>query len=99
MATGKWKIKIDPDDFGFGAVLVCAVRYCIGRQTYMPHTICGYIRGIFPALTDETLEAFIRDIEAHRKHGGSFGMYFDEEMWLKFLDDAKKEMEGRNGRV
>ena len=27
---------VDIKDEDFGAILICAVRYCLGRQTYMP---------------------------------------------------------------
>jgi len=36
-------VPIDIKDKDFGALLICAVRYCIGRQTYMPGLIIGYI--------------------------------------------------------
>lgn len=35
--------KIDPSDHDFGLILNCAVRYAIGRQTYMPSAVIAFI--------------------------------------------------------
>lgn len=99
MATGKWKIKIDPLDVSFGAVLVCAVRYCIGRNTLLQDDVYKYIRGLFPVLSWSTLEAMAEDIEEHQKRKRGWTTHFDREMWLNFQADAKKEMERRLNNV
>lgn len=39
-------IKISDQNNDFGAVLICAVRYCIGRQTYMPGLVIDFIRPV-----------------------------------------------------
>lgn len=31
---------IDPANDNFGAVCNCAVRYCLGRRSYMPNLVC-----------------------------------------------------------
>lgn len=37
-------INIPPDEIDeFGAALVCAVRYCLGRMTYMPGLVTDWI--------------------------------------------------------
>ena len=99
MATGKWRIKIDPKDDRFGAVLVCAVRYCIGRSTVLQDDVCKYIRGLFPVLKTGVLWAMADCIEEHQKKKRGWTTYFDMEMWLKFQEDAKKEMERRRNNV
>ena len=80
MARNK-KPVIDLQDDYFGTVLNCAVRYCLGRMTYMPKLVCDYIRPLLPYLSDKTLWCFDKDC--------------DEEMWMKFWEDVKVERERR----
>lgn len=60
------KSMVDPANDDFGAVCNCAVRYCLGRRSYMPSLVCRYIISLLPELTDKTLDCFERDI-AERK--------------------------------
>lgn len=54
-------IKIaNTEDFGF--VCNCTVRYCLGRRTYMPWTVMGFIKPVLPVLDDKTLYVMARDI-------------------------------------
>ena len=76
----------------FGAVLNCAVRYCIGRRTYMPKLVVDVIRPLLPALTGKTLWCFERDIEG----ADNYGADYDEEEWMQFLSEVKAEIARRN---
>lgn len=42
--------KSVPINEDFGTILICAVRYSLGRQTYMPGLVQGYIRPLLPCL-------------------------------------------------
>ena len=48
------KPQTDFTDDDFGAVLNCAVRYAIGRQTYMPGLVIDFIRPMLPYLNNAT---------------------------------------------
>ena len=52
------KPQIDLSDDNFGAVLNCAVRYAIGRRTYMPGLVIDYITPLLPYLNNKTLWCF-----------------------------------------
>ena len=84
----------DPTNDDFGAVCNCAVRYCLGRRSYMPSLVCGYITPLLPELTDTTLGCFERDI-AERKLTGFFGDSCDYETWDEFYKAVCKEIERR----
>lgn len=88
------KGMVDPASDDFGAVCNCAVRYCLGRRSYMPSIICRYIIPLLPELTDRTLDCFERDI-AERKRTGFFGDSCDYETWDAFYKAVCKEIEGR----
>ena len=75
----------DGDD-EFGAVLNCAIRYCIGRATYMPSLVTGWIKShCDKALTKKTLVVAINDIEVAAARKGGLGMECDEKTWNAFL--------------
>lgn len=76
----------------FELVLVCAVRYCIGRQTYMPSLVQGQIRPLLPELGFGTLNIMRNDI----KSAGYWGdENIDKPAWMKFLADIEAELESR----
>ena len=92
-------MDIDLYDDGFGAVLNCAVRYCLGRATYMPGLVCGYITPLLPYLNDKTLWCFSEDIRKHQKSGRSFGMDIDEKTWMDFYKAVTIEETRRKQKV
>ena len=89
------KLMIDPSVDRFGAVCNCAVRYCLGRRSYMPSLVCGYIAPLLPEMTDNTLACFKRDIDERKRDGFSFGDACDYETWEQFYKAVCKEIERR----
>lgn len=85
-------IKIAPDQIDFfGAVLNCAVRYCIGRMTYMPGLVTDWImQHCHGLLTGKTIFVMKRDIDEAKEHDG-LGMDCDVETWRKFREWLDKE--------
>ena len=78
-------ISIPPDQIDFfEAVLNCAVRYCLGRMSYMPGLVTDWImqhcRGI---LTEKTLFVMKRDID-EATAAGRLGMDCDVRTWQRF---------------
>ena len=91
------KGMIDPTNDDFGAVCNCAVRYCLGRRSYMPSLVCRYIISLLPNLTDNTLDCFERDIAERKRTGFGFGDSCDYETWNTFYKAVCKEIERRKG--
>lgn len=80
------------EDDNFGAVLNCAVRYSIGRMTYMPHLVQSYIRPLLPYLSNKTLYVMERDIA----EAGSYGdPHIDEPDWMRFLSEVRNARKAR----
>lgn len=76
-------IRQDQIDF-FGAVLTCAVRYCLGRETYMPHLVTDWIMTHCEGLlTAKTLGVMKRDIDEAESRNG-LGMDCDVRTWKQF---------------
>ena len=57
------KPTINLKNDNFGAVLNCAVRYSLGRHTYMPGLVMDFIGPLLPYVSDRTLWCMERDIK------------------------------------
>ena len=86
---------IDPHDDDFGTICNCAVRYAVGRRTYMPSLVIDFITPHLSELTDKTLWCFQRDLYQRLDEGFDFGDEFDLQNWMSFLEDIDKEIEKR----
>lgn len=89
------KPVVDPTDDDFGAVLNCAIRYSLGRQTYMPHLVMGFAHPLLSQLSDRTLWCMARDIRKAETYGGYGSPVIDEPHWKAFLEEVEAEVEKR----
>ncbi len=89
------KGMVDPANDDFGSVCNCAVRYFLGRRSYMISLICGYITPLLPELTDKTLDCFERDIAERKRTGFDFGDSCDYETLDAFYKAVCNEIERR----
>lgn len=83
---------IDIRDDNFGAVLNCAVRYAIGRRSYMPGIVVGFIKPLVKDLTTKTLWAIRSDISEASKFDGLGDPDIDAPLWLALREDVQKEL-------
>lgn len=81
------------DDFGI--ILICAVRYALGRQSYMPSLVQGYVAPLLPELSDRCLGILERDIADAENYGGYGDETIDKPGWMAFLDAIRKERGAR----
>ena len=86
-------IEIDKD---FETILLCAVRYAIGRQTYIPSLVIDYITPLLPYLSENTLRLIANEITEHDTYEGGLGdEKIDRPYWLNFKRKILAEMERR----
>lgn len=85
-------MKIDSEDFG--ALIICAIRYCHGRQTYMPELIRGIIKPHITEVTDKDLQVMINDCESQTLRG-DYGSDHDKIGWLEWKDFLINEQKRR----
>ena len=75
---------VELDEKDFETLAVCALRYCHGRQTYMPEMVRGIIRPHLGELSDGTLTTLLDDCRFQRQ----MNMYGDEKIdkpgWLQW---------------
>ena len=83
-------------DKNFESILVCAVRYAIGRKSYMPSMVIDYITPLLPHLSYWILGLMAAEIIDHNYEDGLGDEKIDKPYWLEFLRKIRLEMEGRN---
>ena len=78
----------------FELMMISALRYAIGRYTYMPSVTIEYIRYLIPQLSAKTLFMMKRDIDEKIEHCERMGreLYMDKE-WAKLSEEISIEYE------
>lgn len=78
----------------FELMMISALRYAIGRYTYMPSVTIDYIRYLIPQLSAKTLFIMQRDIEEEieRYKRMERELYMDKE-WQKLAEEIGIEYE------
>lgn len=88
------KKTIDPSDDRFGEMLNSALRYALGRMSYIVQDTADYIRPLIPYLDNRTLFVMERDITDAAEMNG-LGMKMDAEVWTALRADIVREMQKR----
>lgn len=87
-------VEINKD---FETILLCAVRYSIGRQTYMPSLVIDYITPLLPYLSEDVLKLIADEIIGRYTYEGALGdEKIDRPYWEQFLRKIRLEIGGRN---
>lgn len=80
----------------FGTLCICAIRYCLGRKTYLPSNVQRIVQSNLKHLSDKDLQVICDDI---KKHGGpnhdatAYGNYEDYQDWNTFLRTIEWKIE------
>lgn len=83
------QINFKGDTQDISMILVSAVRYALGRQTYIVSWTCELIKKNVHLITEKDKKVMIEDIEKCE----NFGNYIDELCWLKLLEVLNKSLE------
>lgn len=83
-------IEIGSDEFGL--VVTSAVRYALGRKTYIVGAVIDQIEPMLPYLSLNTLRCLERDIRRAKNLGDK---EIDKPEWLGFLSDVQKTLRER----
>ena len=90
LCPANWfSIEADTD---FSTIVGCALRYALGRYTYMPSTVKGFIERHIEAITENDLNVMISDIEDKMKYNKELPY---KELWLELRDDLVVELKKR----
>ena len=87
-------IRLEKDDFG--TLAICAIRYCHGRQIYMPNLVQGIISPRLKDLSDKDLSVMIGDCDFQERMHLCGDERIDKPGWLKWKADLIAERERRS---
>ena len=84
-------------DKTFESILICAVRYAIGRRTYIPSLVIDYMTPLLPYLSEDVLKLIANEIIEHYTYEGALGdEKIDKPYWEQFLRKIRLEIGDRN---
>lgn len=86
-------IKLDQENFG--TLAICAIRYCHGRQTYMPSLVQGIVRTHIEQVSDKDLSVMIEDCNFQERMNLYGDNLIDKPNWLKWKEILLAEKERR----
>lgn len=87
-------VKISKEDFG--TLAICAIRYCQGRETYIPELVRGILRPYLFTLSDKDLQIMIKDCENQEFMGIYCNPWIDKPGWIEWKKALLKEKEERD---
>lgn len=75
-------------------ILICAVRYALGRMSYVVQDVCDYVKTKVGELSEECKNIMIKDIEEqlefYHMAGHALGMGYDETQWVELHNILKE---------
>ena len=88
--------EIDRHDLG--TLLICAVRYCFGRQTYMPSLVQDICRAHLQEISDKDLQVMIDDCVFQDNMNMYGDPVIDKPGWIRFHEKLEEEKRRRETR-
>lgn len=86
-------ISVSKDDFG--ALSICALRYCQGRMTYMPELVIGICTAHIGDFTDKDLAVMYEDCMRRAEYDIYGDPVIDKPGWIRLQNAVEKEIERR----
>ena len=92
---GKWKAEVKANEeqsemiTDYEHMMISALRYAIGRRTYIVEITVNYILSELPKLSDPCKHVMIDDIE----NAYSLGDEYDKADWMRLLKELKEGAE------
>ena len=96
MSANKHKVQPIEIDEDFETILICAERYAIGRRSYMPRLVIGYITPLLPSLSIRALAVLEKDISSADGYGDE---KIDRPDWMKFLTAVRAELSRKRAEL
>ena len=93
------KIDILTETRDFGGVCTFALRYAMGRRTYAPSMVIGFVLRNIDKLDIVDLKVMLKDIEEYdRMYKGDFGDECDKRDWLLFKQKLTAEIANKESK-
>lgn len=79
----------------FGVLAICAIRYCQGRQTYMPQLVREIVVPHLPDLSDKDLNVMIEDCTFQERTNMYGDDIIDKPGWIRWKEILMVEKKRR----
>ena len=89
--------RLEQDEFG--TLAICAIRYCHGRQTYMPDLVRDIVRPRLKELSDRDLNVMIEDCNFQERMNLYGNERIDKPGWIQWKADLIAERERRANEI
>jgi len=80
-----------------GTLCVCALRYCMGRETYMPSLVRDIVRPMLKDLPDNDIRVMLDDCESQARMELYGDPLIDKQGWLCWKEELEQEYARRKG--
>ena len=88
-------LSLEFDQADIGALCICAIRYCMGRKTYMPSLVRGIVTPILPELSDKDISIMLSDCEYQSRFSQYGDEIIDKPGWLYWEETLRNEQQRR----
>ena len=82
------------DTEDFGTLCICALRYCHGRQSYMPSYVIEIITEHLKENSDKDIKVMLDDCDFQERMD-LYGSDIDKQDWLKWKRTLEEEIKRR----
>lgn len=79
----------------FSELAECAVRYALGRTTYVSYSVPAAITANMEFMSTKALKNIVRDVVDYKLGHGRIGMECDEESWMAFKARCEETIKER----
>lgn len=91
-------IEFDMLQDDIGTLCICALRYAMGRQTYMPGLVRDIVRTLLPKLSYKDICVLVEDCVFQSRMNLYGDEYIDKPGWIEWKNEVKAEKDGRDIR-
>lgn len=77
------------------SIYICAVRYCMGRQTYMPSLVVSALKPELKDMSKNALAVMLKDCEEQESRNLWGSEIIDKPLWLQWRKLLEEEIERR----
>ena len=88
-----WMVKVEPGDFDI--LCTCAIRYCFGRQTYMPSMVQDIVLQHLHEIRDGDLKILLEDCDSQQKKQLYGDPTIDKPGWIRYRERLTEEAKRR----
>ena len=92
-------MTIANNDGNFACVIICAVRYAIGRKTYITGSVVDFVYLLVKKLDTKTLTVIAKDIKSARDENRLGDETIDAPLWIRLLDACTDELKNRSNEI